>query len=145
MLHSTFSLSLALVIQDRVQYVSIWNAQYLDDMKLLYISATVLRVSEKRRKRRRRKKMSREQYKKVCFNFNLSYIMYSQFVTFNALIGKIQDTDKYVEAEFLGRSVCIMFNERALHRNQCLWCSVSKRQRKKKDCVKMGESFAGNS
>lgn len=63
---------------------------------------------------------------KKCFNFNLSYIIYSQFETFDALlIDKIQDIDKYVEAHF-GCAPCesIVFNERALHRNQCLWCSA---------------------
>ena len=95
----------------------IWNAQYQDDMKLLYTSASVARVANRVWVNERKKK---------CFNFNLSYIIYSQFETFDALlIDKIQDIDKYVGAHF-GCTECeiIVFNERALHRNQCLWCSA---------------------
>lgn len=62
-------------------------------MKLLYTSASLVRVANR---------VWANERKKKCFNFNLLYIIYSQFETFDALlIDKIQDIDKYVGAHFV--------------------------------------------
>lgn len=80
----------------------------------------------------------RQRKKKTLFHFQSFVHNVVQFVSTNALIGKIQDINKYVlcKQSFVGVSV--------------QWaCTTSKSMfmvcDERKNCVKMGESFAGYS